>query len=121
MGITGNKLTYFGAWTGMGTPFIESIVNDSEFWKKVHSGVMIFFEVYIRSTLLGFKKLYACPICSKAGLYYAECETNRSVKCKRCLKLFHLACAGIGDSENSLICNLCETMDLSEECHDKLR
>ena len=40
--ITGNKQTYFVAWTGMGTPFIESIVYESEFSKKVQSSVMMF-------------------------------------------------------------------------------
>ena len=91
--ITGNKRTYFVAWTGMGTPFIESIVYDPEYWKKVRSSVMRFFKVYVRSTLIGFKKLYTCPICSKPGLYDGECETNRSVKCKRCLMFYHPACA----------------------------
>ena len=56
MAITGNRWTYFLAW-------------------KVQNSVILFFKVYVRSTLLGFKKLYTCTICSKPGLYDAECET----------------------------------------------
>ena len=112
MVINGNKRTYCVAWTGMGTPFIDSIVYDPEFWKKVQSSVMMFLKVYVRSTLLGFKKLYTCPICSTPGLYDSECETNRSAKCKRCLMFYRLSCAAIGDSGNSFICKITEQIDL---------
>ena len=54
MAITGNRKTYFVVWTEKGSPFIELIDYDGEYWKKVRNSVMTFFKIYIQSTLLGF-------------------------------------------------------------------
>ena len=105
MAITGNRKTYFVVWTEKGNPFIELIDYDREYWKKVQNSVMTFFKVYIQSTLLGFKTVFTCPVCSKPGLDDIEFDADRSVRCTKCSMIYHHSCLNKkGADISDLIC-----------------
>ena len=68
-------------------------------------------KVYIQSTLLGFKTVFTCPVCSKPGLDDIEFDEDRSVRCTKCSMMYHHSCLNKKDADISdLVCNFCENI-----------
>ncbi len=113
MALVGCSHGYFVVWTTKGSPFIQKIPFDDNFWKTVLEDLVFFFKGYVVKVLLGIESLTYCPRCGKLCLEPGEFDNpdENSVQCDICEQWHHWGCVSYNEEcsgTDSWFCSSCK-------------